>query len=179
MRSAVSAEFDSLVEILDLANVIIHDVEGKILQWTTGCERLYGWTRQEAIGQVVHELLQTKYPVPRSEIVAALRERGSWEGEFEHRTKAGLAVSIASLWVARKSDDNAIRFVLQNNIDVTRLKRAQAELATREAHLRSILDTVPEAMIVIDEQGQVTSFSATAAKLFGYRADEVIGRKVK
>ena len=124
----MSAEFDSLVKILDLANVIIHDVEGKILHWTTGCERLYGWTRQEAVGQVVHELLQTKYPVPRSEIVAALREHGSWEGEFEHRTKAGSAVSIASLWVARKSDDNTIRFVLQNNTDITGLKRAQAEL---------------------------------------------------
>jgi PAS domain S-box-containing protein len=58
---------------------------------------------------------------------------------------------------------------------VTGLKRAQAELATREAHLRSILDTVPEAMVVI-EQGRVTSFSAAAAKLFGYHADEVIGQ---
>ena len=40
----MSAEFDSLVKILDLAIVIIHDPEGKILHWTKGCERLYGWT---------------------------------------------------------------------------------------------------------------------------------------
>ncbi len=176
---AASAEFASLSEILDLANVIIHDVEGKILHWTAGCERLYGWTRQEAVGQVVHELLKTEYRLPRSEIVAALSESGSWEGEIEHRTKAGSAVSIASQWVARKSEDNPIRFVLQTNNDITGLKRAQAELAAREAHLRSILDTVPEAMIVIDEQGQVTSFSAAAAKLFGYGAEEVIGRNVR
>jgi PAS domain S-box-containing protein len=175
----MSAEFDSLVNILDLANVIIQDLEGKIQHWTTGCERLYGWTRREAVGQVVHELLKTKYPVPRSEIVGALRERGSWEGEVEHRTKAGSAVSIASLWVARKSEDGAIRFVLQNNNDISGLQRAQSELAAREAHLRSILDTVPEAMIVIDEQGHVVSFSAAAAKLFGYGAEEVIGRNVK
>ena len=123
----MGAEIDSLIEILDLANVIIHDLDGSILHWTAGCERLYGWAREEAVGQVVHELLQTKYPVPRSEIVAALRERGSWEGEFEHRTKTGSAVSIASLWVARISDDNSIRFVLQNNIDISRLKRAQAD----------------------------------------------------
>jgi PAS domain S-box-containing protein len=50
---------------------------------------------------------------------------------------------------------------------------------TREAHLRSILDTVPEAMIVIDEGGVVTSFSGAAAQLFGYGPEEVIGRKVK
>ena len=175
----MSAEFDSLVKILDLANVIIHDLEGKILHWTTGCERLYGWTRREAVGQVVHDLLQTKYPLPRSEIVAALREGGSWEGEIGHRTKSGSAVSIASLWVAQKFEDDAIRFVLQNNIDISGLQRAQSELAAREAHLRSILDTVPEAMIVIDELGRVVSFSAAAAKLFGYGAEEVIGRNVR
>src|SRR5271166_6510578 len=178
-RSAMSAEFASLVDILDLANVIIHDMEGKILHWTTGCERLYGWTRREALGQIVHHLLKTKYPLPRSQIAAALRERGSWEGELEHQTKSGSAVSIASLWVARKSTDNSIRFVLQTNNDITGLKRAQADLATREAHLRSILDTVPEAMIVIDEGGLVTAFSAAAAKLFGYRPEEVIGRNVR
>ena len=175
----MSAEFNSLVKILDLANVIIHDLEGKILHWTTGCERLYGWTRREAVGQVVHDLLQTKYPLPRSEIVAALREGGSWEGEIGHRTKSGSAVSIASLWVAQKFEDDAIRFVLQNNIDISGLQRAQSELAAREAHLRSILDTVPEAMIVIDELGRVVSFSAAAAKLFGYGAEEVIGRNVR
>ncbi len=49
----------------------------------------------------------------------------------------------------------------------------------REAHLQSILDTVPEAMIVIDEQGIVQSFSAAAERLFGYRVAEVAGRNVK
>jgi two-component system sensor kinase FixL len=55
---------------------------------------------------------------------------------------------------------------------------AQDALA-REAHLQSILDTVPDAMIVIDEQGAVHSFSAAAERLFGYRAAEVTGRNIK
>jgi two-component system sensor kinase FixL len=49
----------------------------------------------------------------------------------------------------------------------------------REAHLQSILDTVPDAMIVIDERGAIQSFSAAAERLFGYHAAEVIGRNVK
>jgi hypothetical protein len=40
--SAATAELTSLAEILDLANVIIHDMGGRILYWTTGCERMYG-----------------------------------------------------------------------------------------------------------------------------------------
>ena len=59
------------------------------------------------------------------------------------------------------------------------MKQAQAELTTREAHLRSILDTVPEAMVVIDEGGIVSSFSSAATQLFGYDPEEVIGRNVK
>ena len=47
-----------------------------------------------------------------------------------------------------------------------------------EAHLRSILATVPDAMVIIDEQGLVLSFSAAAEKLFGYSQSEVVGENV-
>src|ERR1051326_9141540 len=49
----------------------------------------------------------------------------------------------------------------------------------REAHVQSILDTIPEAMVVIDERGIVQSFSATAQRLFGYSPAEVTGQNVK
>jgi two-component system sensor kinase FixL len=55
---------------------------------------------------------------------------------------------------------------------------ALVHLAQREEHLQSILDTVPDAMVVIDEQGVIQSFSAAAQRLFGWRPDEVIGRNV-
>ncbi|WP_229658396.1 sensor histidine kinase [Tsuneonella deserti] len=51
-------------------------------------------------------------------------------------------------------------------------------LARREAHLQSILDTVPDAMVVIDERGIIRDFSVAAEQMFGWPADEVIGRNV-
>jgi two-component system sensor kinase FixL len=60
-----------------------------------------------------------------------------------------------------------------------RLQRSRRDAAAREAHLRSILDTVPEAMIVIDEHGLMQSFSTAAERLFGYSAGEVLGKNVK
>jgi two-component system sensor kinase FixL len=54
----------------------------------------------------------------------------------------------------------------------------QAALLEREAHLRSILETVPDGMIVIDEHGVIQSFSAAAERIFGYAAGEVCGRNV-
>jgi PAS domain S-box-containing protein len=178
-KSIAAVDFAEMAQVLDLTNIVIHDEGGKVLYWTTGCQRLYGWSREEALGKVVHELLKTRYPLPRGDIIAQLRQRGSWQGEIEQQTKDGSLVTVASLWVARPGERETIRSVLQINSDITALKRAQADLTSREAHLRSILDTVPEAMIVIDEGGMVTSFSAAAAHLFGYRPEEVIGRNVK
>ncbi|PXW52431.1 PAS domain S-box protein [Chelatococcus asaccharovorans] len=66
-----------------------------------------------------------------------------------------------------------------------RLYRTQAsaeattqDLAAREAHLRSILETVPDAMIVIDERGVIQSFASAAERLFGYSKEETIGRNI-
>jgi two-component system, LuxR family, sensor kinase FixL len=52
------------------------------------------------------------------------------------------------------------------------------EALAREAHVQSILDTVPDAMIVIDERGVMQSFSSAAERLFGYSAMEALGRNV-
>jgi two-component system sensor kinase FixL len=59
------------------------------------------------------------------------------------------------------------------------LATAAADLGYREAHLRSILETIPDAMIVMDDRGLVQSFSAAAQRMFGYSAEEIIGDNVK
>jgi two-component system sensor kinase FixL len=59
-----------------------------------------------------------------------------------------------------------------------RSRRHADDLRAREAHLRSILDTVPDATVVICEQGLIQSFNAAAERLFGYREDAVVGKNV-
>ncbi len=64
-------------------------------------------------------------------------------------------------------------------LDITRHEEREAALRVREAQLRSILETVPDAMIVIDEAGAIRSFSAAAELIFGYSAAEAIGLNVQ
>jgi two-component system sensor kinase FixL len=59
-----------------------------------------------------------------------------------------------------------------------RMSQVTTDLQRREAHLESILDTVPDAMIVINPAGVMQSFSRTATRLFGYTSAEVVGRNV-
>jgi PAS domain S-box-containing protein len=65
-----------------------------------------------------------------------------------------------------------------NLLDVTERKLTELALSSREARLRSILETAPEAIVTIDDRGIVGSFSASAEALFGYAASEVVGRNV-
>ena len=69
-------------------------------------------------------------------------------------------------------------FLLRNQRSASQLRVANEELAISHAHMRSILETVPDAMVVIDERGTIQSFSATAERLFGFTAGEVQGRNV-
>ena len=61
---------------------------------------------------------------------------------------------------------------------MTDVQAGAAKIFAREAHLRSILETVPDAMIVIDERGYILSFSAAAERMFGFLEDEVLGENV-
>ena len=69
-------------------------------------------------------------------------------------------------------------FLLRNQRSASQLRVANEELAISHAHMRSILETVPDAMVVIDERGIIQSFSAAAERLFGFTAGEVQGRNV-
>lgn len=179
LQNASQHGLEEIVRILNGTSVIVHGFDGVITRWTKGCEDLYGWAREEALGKVVHELLATVFPQPLDDIRQQLRSQGVWSGELVHRHRDGRTLHIASRCVAAVLEGPGSTVVIQTNNDITALKEAQSDLSTREAHLKSILDTVPEAMIVIDEQGTIGSFSNAAEKLFGHSASEIQGANVR
>lgn len=75
----------------------------------------------------------------------------------------GLAAAALGAWAARRRRMG---------------EEASVALAAREAHLRSIFDTAPEAMIVINDEGIVQSYGASAERMFVWRPAEVIGRNI-
>ena len=86
---------------------------------------------------------------------------------------------MASQWALYRREGGDPAWVLVFNSDITETRRAQAMLKEREALLRSILDTAPDAIVTIDETAVIQSFSNAAEKLFGYAPGEVIGCNVK
>ncbi|NNH85986.1 PAS domain S-box protein [Rhizobium laguerreae] len=176
-RTALPQELDAMVHVLDGADIVIHRFDGAITHWSIGCENMYGWAREEAVGEKIHDLLATKFPEPAENIRDQLKSRGFWQGEITHRHKSGHDIHVASRCVLVNLPDGELS-VIQTNSDVTALRRAQEAVKSREAHLSSILDTVPDAMVVIDHKGTVLSFSKAAEKLFGMPADQICGRNI-
>jgi len=97
--------------------------------------------------------------------------------EGEAREAGGVFMDLGRRQ-AEEEADGRLAAIVDSSDDAIIGKRAQTVIAARAPHLQSILDTVPDAMVVIDPQGIMQSFSATAERLFGYAAEEAIGRNV-
>lgn len=121
--------------ILDLAPVLIRDLSGRIIFWNTGSEQLYGWSSEEAMGQIAHSLLQTEFPRPVEEIKARLFAHGHWEGELVHTRRDGERIVVASHWVLHRNERDEPRAILEVNNDITVRKQAEEEVRRLNAEL--------------------------------------------
>jgi PAS domain S-box-containing protein len=138
-RKAAQETMEAQAKFLDAANdaIFVGDSDEKIVYWNGGAERLYGWTRKEAIGKSSHELLRTEFPVPFEEIALQRRE-GSWEGELVHRKRDGTKVTVASAWTTLRNAQHKFTGWLEINRDVTERKRAEEDVRTLSARLLKI-----------------------------------------
>jgi PAS domain S-box-containing protein len=174
-----SDQLEEFSHALGLAPAIVRTLDDKVIFWGEGVEKLYGWPAEEAVGRIWHELLGTEFPSPLPEILDELIKTDRWQGELQHTHKDGRRLVVASQWVLHRRDDGDPASILQFDWDMTETRRARSMIEEREARLRSIIETAPDAVVTIDERGIIQSFSPAAEKLFGYAAGEVIGRNVK
>src|SRR5262249_45889150 len=126
--------------MLDLANdtIMIRDLDDKIIYWNQGAERLYGWSKEEAIGKYVHSFLKTTFPKPLNEIFDEFLPTRHWQGILEHSKKDGTRIVVSSRWTLQSGEDRTSYAYLEINNDITaqriaeqQLQKAQIELEER------------------------------------------------
>ncbi len=82
----------------DAPATLIRMMDGRITFWSPAMEKRYGFTREQALGQVAHELLRTTFWHPLHEIEAALVEQNPWTGGLIHRHADGRPLMVATHW---------------------------------------------------------------------------------
>ncbi len=166
--------------ILDQAHVMTRDLSGKITLWTPGMERLYGWSKTEAIGNVAHELLLTKFPKSLPEIEEELRRAGDWQGELVHITRDGREIVVASHWVLHRDPEGTPLAVLEVDNDITDRRRVEETLRDSEAQYRILFESNPHPMWVYDSKTlRFMAVNDAAVIHYGYSRDEFLGMTIK
>jgi protein-histidine pros-kinase len=192
-RQRVITSLERYRKLLEFAHdaIIVRETTGRILFWNQAAESLYGWTRDQAIGQLSHKLLETAFPIPLQEIEHALLKTGSWEGELRHTIKGGERVTVSSRWATRVIHDGE-QEVLEINRDISPQKRVEDgfrainrelefridQLRRAEQRFRGLLESAPDAMVILDHLGQIVLVNTQAEKQFGYTADEMLGKSL-
>jgi two-component system sensor kinase FixL len=154
-------------------------IDGVVTDWNQGAQAIFGYRADEIIGKPISLLLPAGLEGEEDAILERIR-RGERIDHFEtrRRRKDGAVIDV-SVTISPVYDGHG-NLIGASKVarDISSAKRSQLQLQEREAHLQSVLDTVPDAMIVIDTRGIMQSFSTTAEKLFGYSAQEAVGRNV-
>lgn len=114
-------------ELIDLSPdaIIIKKLDDTITFWSKGAEKLYGWTKEEAIGQRTSLLFRTKSSEALKDIILKLKQTGNWSGELTHYTKDGKELVVQSWWLGKPDEQGKIKEILESNIDISERKRIQ------------------------------------------------------
>jgi PAS domain S-box-containing protein len=151
--------YQHLAHMIDLAHdaIIVRDPASIIIFWNQGARSLYGWTEQEALGQVSHLLLQTRFPQSREVTNRALEQQGQWEGQIIHTRRDGAQVIVESRQVLVRDTgaSNQPIAILEINRDITereRLQREQIEAQARELTLQNTKGRMDEFLGIVSHE---------------------------
>jgi len=128
--------------LLDLSReaILIVDRSEKLIFWSAGAERLYGWTSAEALGASPLELLKTELPRPFEQIQNILQNEEHWDCELIQKNKAGDRLIVATRWSRWSNQLGEVLGRFELDTDITRRKHVEEELRILSGHLLTLRD---------------------------------------
>ncbi len=180
MASELADQARQLAEkarLLDLTQdaIIVRGTEGEIRYWNHGAAELYGWSREEALGKISHELLQTKFFVPVEEMLAELHRTNHWVGELIHTKRDGQRITVLVRKTLDRESEGNPAVVVENITDITARKRAEHALQLSAGLFSSLVEKAPFGMYVVDDQFGLQQVNSRALPIFG-NVQPLLGR---
>ena len=159
-RSALSRAVES-------SAVMIHSDQSLIEYWPRGCEALFGYTAEEAVGRRASELLRTEYPIGFAEIVETIRRTGVWVGEVRQTARDGRRLWIATRVARDRPEPGAELKLVETMTDITELKHSNTALRDTTESLQQVVAGYGVGMIDYRPRNGRTQFSPQMERMLG------------
>ncbi|HET7689205.1 MAG TPA: PAS domain S-box protein [Nocardioidaceae bacterium] len=161
--------------ILDGAHdaVVGKTLDGVIVSWNTGAERLYGWAADEAIGAPITMLSPTGHEDEVTAVLARIA-RGELVLPYEttRRRKDGSLVAV-SVTVSPICDESG------RVVGASTISRDISERVRDDERMRALLEAIPDAVVLVDADGHIETVNAQAERMFGYGRELLIGERIE
>jgi PAS domain S-box-containing protein len=175
------AFLDTVVENVP-STIIVREACGdrRYVLVNRACEQFFGLSREQVIGKTIHEVL----PRPAADLIderdRELLEQGYqiFDSERIINTVDRGARYVTAQRILLRNEDGKPRYLLTVIDDVTERRRAKEQLVETNETLRAVIDASPVAIIGAACSGIVLTWNLTAERMFGYSAEEAVGRTV-
>ena len=153
--------------------------QGLILYWNRAAEAIFGYTAAEALGQSAGALI---VPEDRAEESRRFHQEALQHGAAVHETirrrKDGFLLHVSISSKAVRGADGALRYFLSSLKDVTHLK-ALRDAKLVEAKFRDLLESTPDAIVMVNVTGHIVQVNSQVEGIFGYSRAELLGQPVE
>ncbi|HEX9787709.1 MAG TPA: PAS domain S-box protein [Candidatus Binatia bacterium] len=152
--------------------------DSTVLFWSAGAEAVYGYSKHDALGKRLSSLVAPEMAEPCDQLIREAVESGIALQETVHRKKDGSAIYVDITAKAVCDRRGELQFITASHKDVTQIK-VLSHGKVLDARYRGLLETVPDAIVMVNNTGRIVLINGQGETLFGYTRGEIIGKPIE